>query len=390
MKRLILLACLLSSAAWGQSGVGGAGISNPLSSAFAPGPGFVTVLQNLNFVSQSIAFGGAPGSVNSNLNNMLYGGANSNFLNATGVCAHSAGDWCSFISFQFADRVDFSANSNGGWIVQFNDTVQTGAKGSRSTLVVNMAFQGASDTNGAYTGTQVYAKSSGNAGGTGGNLQGSLFGMNSFVELTNGATNWQGLTGQEIDFAIQTGASAGDFIGQQNIILSSHAVAGTRVNAGFVVATQSLSTPMLDVLFQDGNFAGWPAHNTSTGIMMACMPHTNSGNCGTIGSGLDMNNYSAVNNYIVRGPQANGFIDGNFNLATNTVGVGQTTLATVSKGELSFSKNAASNTSPGAGFLKLAVVCGTNAGSAQLIAWAGTSTTSVSIKDNIGSGVTGC
>lgn len=62
----------------------------------------------------------------------------------------------------------------------------------------------------------------------------------------------------------------------------------------------------------------------------------------------------------------------------------------VSAGELAFDKGSASGTAPGAGFLKLGVVCGTNAGTAKIIAYAGTSTTPVTVVDNVGSGVTGC
>jgi len=45
---------------------------------------------------------------------------------------------------------------------------------------------------------------------------------------------------------------------------------------------------------------------------------------------------------------------------------------------------------PGAGGGKITLACGTNAGTAKLIATAGTSTTAVTIVDNIGAGVAGC
>jgi hypothetical protein len=50
----------------------------------------------------------------------------------------------------------------------------------------------------------------------------------------------------------------------------------------------------------------------------------------------------------------------------------------------------ASGGNPGATFGSLELVCGTTAGTARLIAYAGTSTTPVTIVDNIGAGVTGC
>lgn len=85
--------------------------------------------------------------------------------------------------------------------------------------------------------------------------------------------------------------------------------------------------------------------------------------------------------------------------ATNTTGntvlagslmVGSTTALTLSTGEIGLPKITASGTAPGAAGGKFELVCGTNAGSAKLIAYAGTSTTPVTILDNIGSGVTGC
>lgn len=69
--------------------------------------------------------------------------------------------------------------------------------------------------------------------------------------------------------------------------------------------------------------------------------------------------------------------------------VGTTTLTGV-KGEIALAKITASGSAPGAAGLKFEAVCGTNAGSAKIITYAGTSTTPVTIVDNVGSGVTGC
>lgn len=65
-------------------------------------------------------------------------------------------------------------------------------------------------------------------------------------------------------------------------------------------------------------------------------------------------------------------------------------ILTLTDGALGMAKITASGTAPGAAGLKLEVVCGTNAGSAKIVAYAGTSTTAVTVLDNIGSGVTGC
>lgn len=70
--------------------------------------------------------------------------------------------------------------------------------------------------------------------------------------------------------------------------------------------------------------------------------------------------------------------------------VGSQTPMTLAAGELGLIKIAASGSAPGATGLKLEGVCGTGAGSMKIIAYAGTSTTPVTIIDNVGSGVTGC
>lgn len=69
---------------------------------------------------------------------------------------------------------------------------------------------------------------------------------------------------------------------------------------------------------------------------------------------------------------------------------GSVTALTLTAGAIGMTKIAASGSAPGAAGLKLEVVCGTNAGTAKIIAIAGTSTTAVTIVDNVGAAVTGC
>lgn len=57
---------------------------------------------------------------------------------------------------------------------------------------------------------------------------------------------------------------------------------------------------------------------------------------------------------------------------------------------LKMNRSAASGGNPGATTGTLELVCGTNAGTAKLITYAGTSTTPITIVDNIGGGLTGC
>jgi hypothetical protein len=60
--------------------------------------------------------------------------------------------------------------------------------------------------------------------------------------------------------------------------------------------------------------------------------------------------------------------------------------ANVLPGEVAYKKVAASGAAPGTGWLKIETVSGTNAGTCKLIAYAGISTTPVTIVDNVGSG----
>ena len=70
--------------------------------------------------------------------------------------------------------------------------------------------------------------------------------------------------------------------------------------------------------------------------------------------------------------------------------IGSATALTLSAGEVGLAKITASGSAPGAAGGKFELVCGTSAGTAKLIVYAGTSTTPSTILDNIGAGVTGC
>lgn len=59
-------------------------------------------------------------------------------------------------------------------------------------------------------------------------------------------------------------------------------------------------------------------------------------------------------------------------------------------GTILIQKITTSAAAPGAANARLEVVCGTNAGTAKIIAYGGTSTTPATVLDNIGSGVSGC
>lgn len=80
-------------------------------------------------------------------------------------------------------------------------------------------------------------------------------------------------------------------------------------------------------------------------------------------------------------------------LGSSSLTVGDTTGVanlTVDTAAIGVTVATPSSNAPGPAGGKIELVCGTNSGTAKLIAYAGTSATPVTILDNIGSGVTGC
>lgn len=75
-------------------------------------------------------------------------------------------------------------------------------------------------------------------------------------------------------------------------------------------------------------------------------------------------------------------ISGSADTSISRLGVGLVGI----NGQLAIPKVSGTGTAPGAGQLKLEVVAGTNAGSCKIQAYAGTSTTPVTVLDNVGSG----
>lgn len=75
---------------------------------------------------------------------------------------------------------------------------------------------------------------------------------------------------------------------------------------------------------------------------------------------------------------------------STALSVGSATKLTVNAGEIAMNRMSASASAPGAAGAKLAFICGTNAGTLRLVAYAGTSSTGVTVVDNIGASATGC
>jgi hypothetical protein len=119
---------------------------------------------------------------------------------------------------------------------------------------------------------------------------------------------------------------------------------------------------------------------------------------GSINAGVIIKGSASGNPSI--GPQGVGGSPAtNSNMSVASLGTGKVQLVTggsggtvqvevTSTGILGVAKGTAA--APGASFLGLSAVCGTNAGTAKLQALAGTSATPTTLLDNIGAGFTGC
>lgn len=85
---------------------------------------------------------------------------------------------------------------------------------------------------------------------------------------------------------------------------------------------------------------------------------------------------------------------GSINLANLTASgkimIGSASSLALNTGEVGMATIAASGSAPGPSGGKFEMICGTNSGSIKLIMYGGTSTTPITIVDNVGAGATGC
>lgn len=159
--------------------------------------------------------------------------------------------------------------------------------------------------------------------------------------------------------------------GAGNVIIGNNAgstltTGAENVIIGFGVASTTLQTGSFNIVIGIANNCDTAASNTSGSIRI----------CSTGGLTWAMSGGATPSTSITS-------IAGGFQ-------IGSTTNLTLAGSEFGIQKITASGSAPGAAGGKIALVCGTNAGSAKLIAAAGTSATAVTILDNIGSGVSGC
>lgn len=240
-------------------------------------------------------------------------------ISASGVCSNTG--TCFQSLYTINDSVDASAAGNAMFNFEWNVNYG-GGKGGRQAGTFVLNFNSAPlDSNSNFTAFGTVAQASVNDGGTtgAGNGKGDLFGADAYCRLVSGATFWSQCIGEEIDMSIRYGASADQAIGLQIVQDSQFNVAPNQIGIGYSINNASGAIGW-DIGFADGAYAGNPSLKT-TGTLLGCEPHAGAGNCGTIGSGIDLNNYSTISNFVLRGPQANGNIDGGFNVHAVTVSV---------------------------------------------------------------------
>ena len=274
-------------------------------------------------MTQNIAYGAGAVSGPARGSGLWFNGLSG--VSATGVCSDVT--TCTLSSLSITnDTVDASGSANGLVAFTFQDLMGAGVKGGRRVAAFNMTIGGIpGDTNASYTAISTITQATVNDGGTvgAGNGLGQLFGLNPFVRLNSGGTFYHSIIGQETDLLIATGASAEIAIGHQIVQDPSFAVPPTRVGIAYSANNGGGATGW-DLLLADGSYDGNPSLKT-TGSIFGCYPHAATGNCGTIGYGIDFTNYAAITNYILRGPQANGYIDGNFDIRAIGIGPAATT-----------------------------------------------------------------
>lgn len=170
-----------------------------------------------------------------------------------------------------SDTFDASGSSNAPATVSITHNVGgAGTKGGRilflPLLNINSAISG-DTTAQQYQPIYAQAQATVNVGGTNTTTapRGSLYGNGSQAILYSGATNWTLLNGGgEMDIAAQSGSSVRDIYGMSIVLLSGHAVAGSRENSGLVFANQTTASRTWTRGISFGNSdSDWPTATTA-------------------------------------------------------------------------------------------------------------------------------
>lgn len=178
----------------------------------------------------------------------------------------------------------------------FGGAFQGLAAGQQITLVMTSATSNPTPITSQYAGLGVTAQANTSDGGTGGTPKGSLTGINPFVDILGAVQNWNSITGGEVDVAALSGSTIAKKIGWEVVQVSTDAVSGSLENLGYALANQSGATGW-QVGLSFGNYDGfWPM--TSSGTLIGCYAHGNTGSCGTTTNGIDFSNITFTGNPI--------------------------------------------------------------------------------------------
>jgi len=143
----------------------------------------------------------------------------------------------------------------------------TGITGGRTLFRGQLTSNGAFPANGNYQGIVSSVTMQHSSGGTDlyGGASGVAFGGAVYGSLASGATNWRGVVGLEIDYAVGTGATAGGVNGLQVSRFSSHAYSPTIWEADTCICIGSAAPANQAKLgFSVGQGNGnWPIDNTN-------------------------------------------------------------------------------------------------------------------------------
>jgi hypothetical protein len=200
-------------------------------------------------------------------------------------------------------------------LLQLNHTFGGAAMtGGRNILEVDGYFSGgatsASNTNRNYVAAQFQMFASNGDGGTGITLataKGAPFGLSTVCEALSGATNLLGCTAADIEWGIDSGASAAIASGISIGTRQNHAVHGSLVDADIEFVSGGAAPNYLMYL---DDLHGSPAVGTNTTILGT------DGSTDTIAGGIDLSSYT-ITGYFLR--SAHFSVDGSGTVISGSV-----------------------------------------------------------------------
>lgn len=181
-----------------------------------------------------------------------------------------------------------------------------------------------------YTAGTFAAFANANDGGTAGfgNGKGALFGTNPFAVLASGSTFWHNICGEEVNVAVETGASVDGITGIQVVQTSNHAIDASIASWGYVLSNQPGAAGW-DYGVSFGNYDGyWPMK--VTGTLIGSFTHAaGGGSAGTTTNGVDFSNVVFTGSAF----KSTGFsVDGSGNTVVATVKITPVAVASLPAG----------------------------------------------------------